>query len=355
MQQIRIETVGDLAREVRTLLSADRKWLFRGQPDARWELLPSVHRGYTQQQERYLTNEFRVRARSRYSPCPADHDYPGWLALMQHYGLPTRLLDWTYSPLVAAFFAVHPDYVAPYAEPRRDACVWALAAGELNQSQGFEPLIFPLDAASYQPLIVPAFKNRDEPNTVGVAMAIEHDPRIQLQQGAFTVHSCRTPLDRLPGSERLLRQLVIPCAAVAPFCEELSLLGMRKSNLFPDLGALTSELKSMHRPADAWEATGPTGRQARVLDLAESVRRTHPAKENQSMEEARRNEAQSSAKPAETQGEGLEKRNVTGPAPVDEASREGEKTQEGRDDNLENLNVTRPNPPPTERATDKTA
>lgn len=244
--ELPIQTVGDLSREVRALQNTRCKWLFRGQPDANWNLLPSVHRGYSPQQERYLTNEFRVRARSRYADCPANDDYPGWLALMQHYGLPTRLLDWTYSPLVAAFFAVHPDYAPAGVRCKKNACIWALSAGELNESQGFEPLIFPLDAASYAPLIAPAFKNRQEENTVGVAMAIEHDPRIQLQQGAFTVHSSRTPINLFEGCENWLRKLVIDRAAVESFFEELALLGMKKSNLFPDLSALTSELKSMH-------------------------------------------------------------------------------------------------------------
>lgn len=248
--EIPIHSVGDLSREVKALQNTDHKWLFRGQPNAAWNLLPSVHRGYSAQQERYLTNEFRVRARSRYAQCPANDDYPGWLALMQHYGLPTRLLDWTHSPLVAAFFAVHPDYCPVELRGNRDACIWVLSAGELNQSQGFEPLIFPLDAASYAPLIAPAFKNRKEENTVGVAMAIEHDPRIQLQQGAFTIHSSRTPINHFEACEKWLRKLVIDRELVEPFFAELDLLGMRKSNLFPDLSALTSELKSMHPPQD---------------------------------------------------------------------------------------------------------
>jgi len=246
--EIAIRSIGDLAREVRALPSPERQWLFRGQADAQWQLLPSVHRGYSAQQERYLTNEFRVRARSRYYTCPGSDDYPGWLALMQHYGLPTRLLDWTYSPLIAAFFAVHPDYVPAKGRSGRDACIWALDARKLNETQGFEPLIFPLDASSYEPLIVPAFKNRDEPDTVGVAMAIEHDPRIQLQQGAFTIHSRRTPINEMDGADAWLFKFMIGNGDIQNLYEELTLLGIRRYTLFPDLSALTSELRTIHRP-----------------------------------------------------------------------------------------------------------
>ncbi|HZW20978.1 FRG domain-containing protein [Noviherbaspirillum sp.] len=250
IEEIAVRSIGDLAREVKALTAPGQHWLFRGQADGRWMLSPSVHRGYTPQQERYLTNEFRVRARSRYYSCPMSNDYPGWLALMQHYGLPTRLLDWTYSPLVACFFALHPDYVPPTSAPDRDACIWVLDARRLNESQGFEPLIFPLDASSYEPLIEPAFKNRKELNTVGVAMAIEHDPRIQLQQGAFTIHSSRTPIDAMDGADQWLRKLVIPNVDIPPLFEELTLLGIRKYSLFPDLAALTSELRAIHAPSN---------------------------------------------------------------------------------------------------------
>lgn len=248
--QTAINTIGDLVQGVRALPVTQQRWLFRGQADADWELRPSVQRGYTSQQDRYLTNEFRVRARSRYVSCPSSSDYPGWLALMQHYGLPTRLLDCSYSPLIAAFFAVHPDYYPWQQKGGREACIWALDASKLNESQGFEPLIFPLDASSYEPLIEPAFKNRQELNTVGVAMALEHDPRIQLQQGAFTIHSSRIPINRLDGAENWLRKFIIQGDAIFGLFEELTLLGVRKYTLFPDLSALTSDLKVIHQPCE---------------------------------------------------------------------------------------------------------
>lgn len=338
MQSTVIESVGDLTREVRRLTRSDQKWLFRGQPDARWELLPSVHRGYTRQQEHYLTNEFRVRARSRHAACPLDHDYPGWLALMQHYGLPTRLLDWTYSPIVAAFFAVHPDFAGPAAASRHDACIWALAAGELNESQGFEPLIFPLDAASYQPLIVPAFKDREEPQTIGVAMAIEHDARIQLQQAAFTVHSCRTPLNRLPGAGRMLHQLIVPASAVSSFCEELSLLGVRKSNLFPDLASLTSELRAVHPPQDALQS--PADAVLHLSSRPRSAGRDYKEKPNMESDQQGRANAKDDKAHADL---------PTGEREPSPPHGENADTDEHRVA-LEDQNLTQANPPPVERA-----
>src|SRR5437773_608578 len=65
--------------------------------------------------ERFLAHTFRLRAGSRYSSCPPLDEYPRWLFLMQHYGLPTRLLDWTASPLVALFFAVEDGLSDPFA------------------------------------------------------------------------------------------------------------------------------------------------------------------------------------------------------------------------------------------------
>jgi FRG domain len=75
--------------------------------------------------ERQMLQEFKRRAHFYVSPLPNEGDILGWLALMQHYGAPTRLLDWTYSFYVAAFFALS-DAVSFPLVARQPAIVWAI-------------------------------------------------------------------------------------------------------------------------------------------------------------------------------------------------------------------------------------
>jgi FRG domain len=79
---------------------------WRGQP-LMGKLVPRIHRKPDNRLvEQSAILEFRSKARTRHSSCPQEDDLPAWLFLMQHYRLPTRLLDWSESPLVAAYFAV---------------------------------------------------------------------------------------------------------------------------------------------------------------------------------------------------------------------------------------------------------
>ena len=110
------------------------KWYFRGALDD-WPLQPSLERAAAdwviplndlRATERALLREFkRAYPPTSAVPAPAEGDDLGWLALMQHHGAPTRLLDWTYSPFVAAFFAL--DYLLASRDANRMAAIWALA------------------------------------------------------------------------------------------------------------------------------------------------------------------------------------------------------------------------------------
>lgn len=109
-----------------------RSWAFRGQADARWPLYSSISRylkdhgvhpqAWAQQEER-IVRIFRRKAHLFLEHVPDETDVFQWLALMQHHGAPTRLLDFTWSPFVAAFFALE--------RATTSAAVWALCHPEI--------------------------------------------------------------------------------------------------------------------------------------------------------------------------------------------------------------------------------
>lgn len=261
-----VRTLDELTKAVRTIFRKSRTgWWFRGHPDASWHLLPKVWRGYDAQTERYLTNLFYQRAKLRHAQFPESNDYAGWLALMQHYGLPTRLLDWSDSVLIAAYFATRYNRDILGNTPDRDAAIWMLDPCRLNHAQGYERVFPPLNANSVAPLVLAAFKDesaakprRSRVSTakscrgmrydVLAAVPVNHDLRMLMQQGAFTIHATPDPLNTRPDCGSWLKKLVIPRNCVASISVSLDILGVRLSDVFPDLGHLAIDLTNMHRP-----------------------------------------------------------------------------------------------------------
>lgn len=94
---------------------------FRGQANAKWKLVPAIFRRHDFD-ESSMFNHFQIRAPEYRNSHRSVFD---WLCLMQHYNLPTRLLDWSESVLVALFFAAQ-------GSRRVDGKVYALNARRLN-------------------------------------------------------------------------------------------------------------------------------------------------------------------------------------------------------------------------------
>lgn len=228
---------------------------WRGESRVYAELLPKVYRKdeagipVFHTFEAYLINNFRRKAKVRSASLPGNDDLPGWLSIAQHFGLPTRLLDWSSSPLVAAFFAVdqHPE------EP---GVVWALDWAKLNQEDQELPTFGDPTIAR---LASNAFTSSRKTNSIVAVTPDELDLRMSIQSSFFTLHDTTTPLSAEPWSKMVKRWEIEPGLKVR-LKNTLFQLGVTRSYLFPDLPNLAGDLESRALEAHArWARKGSAG------------------------------------------------------------------------------------------------
>jgi hypothetical protein len=110
-------------------------WVFRGHQKACWDLETSLERECKRfgipsdeafRREYNMVREFQRRLHQYVTSIPNQDSVDEWMALMQHYGAPTRLLDFTYSPYVASYFAFEKAESGTVA-------VWAVDIGWFEQ------------------------------------------------------------------------------------------------------------------------------------------------------------------------------------------------------------------------------
>jgi FRG domain len=195
---------------------ASGHFIYRGENSATYKLRPKVGRfdlgteTEGEELEEHVLREFSRRS-VPFLIRPPENNLE-WMALAQHHGLATRLLDWSTNLFVAAHFAVHP-YLG-----KDDRVIYALNVEDFEMLDEEDDPFASKRVALYEPAHV--------------------SPRVSAQMGIFTVH----PYPMRPFVTSKLERWVIKGDCVISMGITLDRVGFNSSSLFPGLDGLASHL-----------------------------------------------------------------------------------------------------------------
>lgn len=221
------------------------RWVFRGQREFNWLLQTSLDRvskrnlsdGYDHYPRRRSESQTLTQFKDaiRVSDAPAQDDLASWLCAMQHHSIPTRLLDWTYSARVSAYFALEKSPVETDA-----SAVWALDLDWLEQTSAgvlaakglsIQDVNGLLSQREHKPLIL-----RVEPKIVPRRMAAQEG--LLLCKLVDEAHFDKIVVTMLfhcePPPEAVVRRAIIPKTIRAEFLSWLDDEGIQRERLFPE-------------------------------------------------------------------------------------------------------------------------
>ncbi|MFC4785355.1 FRG domain-containing protein [Nocardioides sp. MAHUQ-72] len=254
-----ISSLREYMERIEDLMAADVPLWYRGCGKASHTLAPSLfrHPDITAPED-YIVLERRILRRFRERSVPyqklpqgANEEWD-FLFLMQHFGVPTRLLDWTENPYVALFFALTSariEHATGHAS--ENAAVWILQPEEWNR-QSFADMSYSGDifSAGDEPLrtFIPSGGDAYMRNAPAAMFGLHNSPRIVAQRGVFTIFG----KESMPMEERVidsdypegtLTKFEFPAELIGDLRKSLLNIGITDSVIYPDLGGLANELK----------------------------------------------------------------------------------------------------------------
>ena len=226
---------------------------FRGMSYVNYALETALIRlgGNFEQLERHLLRNFKKYAHR--SAVKKDSIWE-WLTVAQHYGLPTRLMDWTYSPFVAMHFAT-----ASVDEMNIDGVIWAVNYVKTHQLlpeklrlglQAEGANIFTVEMLSEQIVSLEELDNLSDTCVVLFFEPPSMDDRIVNQYALFSIMSDpKEILDVwLSKNPDLYRKIIIPSELKWEIRDKLDQANITERVLFPGLGGLSRWLRRHYTP-----------------------------------------------------------------------------------------------------------
>lgn len=229
-------------------------WVFRGQSDARWILNNSIERtefiNHHKDVESEFLAEFQRGARNYLSKDEIPEHLIEWLALMQHHGAPTRLLDLTKSPFIAAYFA----YELCEAKEGLSVAVWGINVQYLKEraiailSQDFEEALQQNQNLINEKLFEKIFYENNR-SLVFPVEPFRMNRRYSLQQSIFvSTGTSKEPFmkqlqflgDALP---KAVVKIQVPTVHKKEALRDLQKMNLHRASLFPDLDGYALSMK----------------------------------------------------------------------------------------------------------------
>lgn len=252
-----IDTVSSYLSEIsRYLRNMDDLHWFRGLGSHAYKLTPSLYRHPTITDEiglHALEKKIITRFKERSIPYLPKQTDSIWeiMFIMQHYGLPTRLLDWTENPMIALFFALssnEPDRTTN--KCTKKSVIWILSPKKWNEAV-FNHVTYKGAALSITDRLISSYDPLAIDNTPAMPAAIwglHNSPRIVAQRGTFTIFGSKNQAmeemitDPIIPEEALFKIEIEPCH-VKPMLNEMIASGQADTMVYPGLDGLAKEMK----------------------------------------------------------------------------------------------------------------
>lgn len=240
-------------------------WAFRGQANAQWVLNNAIERTdfirFHKNIEADFVAEFQRGARNYLSRDETPQHLIEWLALMQHHGAPTRLLDFSRSPFIASYFA----YEICIPKEEYEIGIWAINVKFLK-TRALEVLSehYAKEFTSCKFINEQLFEKIFFDNNKSMVFPVEPfrmNRRYSLQQSIFvsTGKSYEPFMEQLKFLDHYISQAVIqiqlPAIIKKEVLRDLQIMNLNRASLFPDLDGYAASLKFRYNSMKSPEET----------------------------------------------------------------------------------------------------